>query len=79
MHFMVRMAWDATLSPRQREVARRIAGGASNRAIAADLELSPKTVEKHVSALFRKLGCRSRTQLTSVVLLRSSPFGHGRQ
>ena len=76
---MVRSAWDAMLSPRQREVAHRIASGASNRAIASDLSLSPKTIEKHVSALFRKLGCRSRTQLTSVVLLRSSPFGRGRQ
>ena len=39
------------------------ASGRTNREIAADLYLSPKTVEKHISAVLRKLGVRSRTEL----------------
>jgi DNA-binding NarL/FixJ family response regulator len=37
--------------------------GASNRHIAAQLVLSPRTVECHVSHLLDKTGCRNRTQL----------------
>jgi len=37
--------------------------GDSNRHIAAQLVLSPRTVECHVSHLLAKTGCRSRTQL----------------
>jgi DNA-binding NarL/FixJ family response regulator len=35
----------------------------SNKAIATDLVLSPRTVECHVSHLLAKSGCRNRTQL----------------
>lgn len=55
--------YGAELSPREREVATLAASGRTNREIAADLYLSPKTVEKHISAVLRKLGVRSRTEL----------------
>lgn len=53
------------LSPREREVARLVAGGASNREIAAALYLSERTVENHVSSVLRKLGLRSRAAVAA--------------
>jgi DNA-binding NarL/FixJ family response regulator len=46
----------ADLSDREREVLALIAEGRSNRAICAQLTLSPKTVEAHVRHIFAKLG-----------------------
>jgi DNA-binding NarL/FixJ family response regulator len=51
------------LSRREREVARLAAVGRTNREIAADLFLSPRTVESHVSNALRKLGLTSRAEL----------------
>ena len=53
----------ASISPAERRVLAQLLAGASNRAIAAALVLSPRTVESHVSSLLAKTGCRSRTQL----------------
>jgi DNA-binding NarL/FixJ family response regulator len=52
------------LTPRESEVARLVAGGTSNRAIAATLRLSERTVHHHCEAIFSKLGIRSRWQLS---------------
>ena len=41
--------------------------GASSRDIAADLFLSPKTVEFHLRQIYRKLGVHSRTQLIAAL------------
>ena len=46
----------AELSEREREVLALMAEGRSNRAIAEQLYLSPKTVEGHVGQIFLKLG-----------------------
>lgn len=46
---------------REQEVLELIAEGLSDRAVADILTLSPKTVEKHVSAVLRKTGTTSRT------------------
>ena len=40
---------------------RRVAAGETNRAIAAALVLSERTVDRHVSNIFAKLGVSSRT------------------
>ncbi len=50
------------LSPREVEVLRLVAAGKTNHAIAAELVLSEKTVERHVSNIFTKLGVGSRTE-----------------
>lgn len=49
------------LSPRELEVLRLVAAGKTNHAIATDLFLSDKTVHRHVSNIFTKLGVTSRT------------------
>jgi DNA-binding NarL/FixJ family response regulator len=46
----------AGLTPREGEVMRQMAEGRSNRAIAADLVVSERAVEKHVTSIFGKLG-----------------------
>src|SRR5262245_10734128 len=53
------------LSPRELEVLRLLATGATNRAIAARLTLSEKTVARHVSNIFVKLDVASRAAATS--------------
>lgn len=50
------------LSKREREVLTLIAGGATNKEIAARLFLSPHTVKEHASALYRKLGVKNRAE-----------------
>jgi DNA-binding NarL/FixJ family response regulator len=45
-----------TLTPREREVLGLMAEGRSNTAIAAQLVVTPRAVEKHVSNIFMKLG-----------------------
>jgi DNA-binding NarL/FixJ family response regulator len=52
------------LSPREREVLRHIARGYMYKEIALRLEISPKTVEAHVSSVLRKLQLSSRHELT---------------
>ena len=49
-----------TLTDRESEILGLIAGGATNREIAAALFLSPHTVKEHTSTLYRKLGARNR-------------------
>jgi DNA-binding NarL/FixJ family response regulator len=51
------------LSPRELEVLRLVARGASNAEIAEGLYLSPATVKTHVAAILGKLGLRDRTQV----------------
>jgi DNA-binding NarL/FixJ family response regulator len=53
------------LTTREVEVLRLIASGRTNRAIAAELFLSEKTVARHVSNIFTKLGLSSRAAATA--------------
>jgi DNA-binding NarL/FixJ family response regulator len=50
----------AKLSAREQEVLRLVVQGKTNQAIATDLDISEKTVEKHVGEIFVKLGVTSR-------------------
>jgi DNA-binding CsgD family transcriptional regulator len=52
----------AGLTDREVEVLRLVAAGRSNREIAAELFMSPKTASVHVSNILRKLGAGSRTE-----------------
>jgi DNA-binding NarL/FixJ family response regulator len=51
------------ITPAEQRVLDLLRRGDSNSHIAAQLVLSPRTVECHVSHLLAKTGCRNRTQL----------------
>ena len=51
------------LTPREHEIALKVAEGLSNRDIAADLNLAEQTVKNLVSVIMRKMGCRNRVQV----------------
>jgi ATP/maltotriose-dependent transcriptional regulator MalT len=53
------------LTPREIEVLRLVATGATNRDIAADLVISDRTVARHMSNMFAKLGVSSRAAATA--------------
>ncbi|HYZ93166.1 MAG TPA: LuxR C-terminal-related transcriptional regulator [Actinomycetota bacterium] len=53
------------LSPRELEVLRLVAAGKKNRQIASELVLSEKTVARHVSNIFAKVGVSSRAAATA--------------
>jgi DNA-binding CsgD family transcriptional regulator len=59
---------EPNLTPRQWEVLRRVASGASNTQIARDLRLSEATVRKHLENVFVRLGVQSRTEAVARVL-----------
>jgi DNA-binding CsgD family transcriptional regulator len=56
------------LSPQEIQVARAIAGGLNNAEAASVLFVSRKTVEAHLTRVYRKLGVRSRTDLTRALV-----------
>jgi len=51
------------LTPREIEIAKMVARGLRNRAIAEDLSVSEGTVKTHLHSVFEKLGVRSRAEL----------------
>lgn len=56
------------LTSRQREIACLVAAGASNHAVADELGISVKTVEKHIGAIFIRWGVSSRTGIAAVLV-----------
>ena len=67
----------AALSPRELQVARLVAGGRSNKQIAAELVISQRTAENHVEHILAKLSFTSRAQVAAWVAA-SLPDGEGR-
>jgi DNA-binding CsgD family transcriptional regulator len=55
------------LTPQELQVALIVASGATNREAGSRLFLSAKTIEAHLSRIYRKLGVRSRTELAARV------------
>jgi DNA-binding NarL/FixJ family response regulator len=58
------------LTPRQTEVIKHIAEAFPNEDIANALTISPRTVERHLENILRKLGMRDRVQLTRYAIRR---------
>ncbi|WP_234945183.1 LuxR family transcriptional regulator [Anaeromyxobacter sp. Fw109-5] len=53
------------LTPRELQVLRLVAAGRTNKAIAAELFLSERTIDRHISNIFRKLNVPSRAAATA--------------
>ncbi len=56
--------WAKLLSEREVQVARLVAGGASNKEVANRLSITERTVKAHLTAVFEKLALRDRLQLS---------------
>lgn len=56
------------LTPQELQIARLVAAGLSNKEVAAQLFLSPRTIDSHLRSVFSKLSISSRTQLARLPL-----------
>jgi DNA-binding CsgD family transcriptional regulator len=56
----------AQLTPQEEAVTSLVAQGLSNREVAAELYVSPKTVQYHLTRIYAKLGVRSRAELAAL-------------
>jgi DNA-binding NarL/FixJ family response regulator len=63
-----RLPGGARLTAREQEVVRLVARGRSNKSIAHQLGISPRTVEGHLNHVFEKVGSTSRTELVHYAL-----------
>lgn len=57
-----------SLTPRERQVMERVVDGETNKMIALELELSPKTVDFHRCNIMEKMGVNSAVQLTKMAM-----------
>lgn len=58
----------STLTGRQTEVLRLLAGGMTNREIASALDISVHTVDRHISQIYRRIGARGRADATGYAI-----------
>ena len=59
-----------TLTPREADVLRLIAGGNANKEIASQLGLTEETVKSHVKNILPKLGANDRTHAVTIAMKR---------
>ncbi len=77
LHREIRTTVD-TLTGAEHRVAALAAGGASNREIAEALFVTVRTVEVHLTNVYRKLGVTRRTELPAVLGNTSTTGAHSR-
>ena len=65
------------LTDREREIAALVVAGRTNREVADQLFLSPKTIEAHLRNVYAKLGVRSRVELARTTDLNAPDQGAG--
>jgi DNA-binding CsgD family transcriptional regulator len=68
-----------TLTPQEHQVATLVAQGATNKDVALALFISAKTVEAHLSRVYRKLGVNRRSQLAHRFTPQAAALPGGRQ
>jgi DNA-binding NarL/FixJ family response regulator len=68
----------SALSSREREVANEVAMGRTNRAVAATLFVSEKTVESHLARIYAKLEVHSRAALATIIARDGGDGPHAR-
>jgi DNA-binding CsgD family transcriptional regulator len=73
-HVQAQHGWDS-LTPAEAKIAELVVRGMSNRQIAAQLFLSPRTVASHVSHILAKLGLHSRIDIAREASRRYSALG----
>ena len=73
--YRVAAAPPSSLTQREYEIAELVAGGLSNKAIAAELSISHTTAARHVANIMAKLGFNSRTQIAAWVADRAQGPG----
>lgn len=61
------------LTPRQREILRMVAQGATNKEIAQVLQIAPHTVRNHLAQIFERTGAANRAQAAVI----AHDLGHG--
>jgi DNA-binding CsgD family transcriptional regulator len=64
------------LTPQEHQIAGLVIAGASNKDVAATMYLSPKTIETHLSRIYRKLDVRSRYELIQLMASRKADARH---
>ncbi|MDF3307168.1 LuxR C-terminal-related transcriptional regulator [Rhodococcus sp. T2V] len=64
---------DLPLTRREQEIARLVATGKTNREIADELVISPRTVDTHVQRILTKLDFTSRSQVAALIATTRSP------
>jgi DNA-binding CsgD family transcriptional regulator len=69
-------AW-AGLTAQQRRIVEAVGKGATNREVAAQLFLSPRTVDYHLRNVYMRLGMRSRAELIRYALTAHGPLTQG--
>jgi DNA-binding NarL/FixJ family response regulator len=55
------------LSGRERQIAALVAGGTVNKQIAESLAVNQRTIEKHLTSIYGKLGLRNRSELAAFI------------
>ena len=64
----VARSYPAGLSPREADVLKLVAKGLTNAQVAKELFISPRTVNRHLTAIYGKLGVSSRAAATRFAL-----------